>query len=288
VWPGSRPTSLTPASPEAAGNMSRAGNWAPYHKLDSPRRLCCPTRRSFFSFFPMRSRDRACNIAQVPHRVKQSRITTRQLMRVGPGFTDATSLASRRLGPYRPVGRRGRTPRRWPVRPRGTDLGQRHLVTEGLAEAEVPGLRRIEDNRSASGSAWIGLQRRHDHVVAGVAALEPAWPYCPSWLGCWCWLGGERDGRLGDFTSGGIALSVPVLQPRSSSAGTGVACLLLCHVDDRDLGERFQAFLAHLGTNPGLFCAGERHVGRQIERLVDPDQASLNSARDRERAVGVR
>ena len=44
AWPGSRPTSLAPASPEAAGHMSRAGNWAPHHKLDSPRRLGCPAR----------------------------------------------------------------------------------------------------------------------------------------------------------------------------------------------------------------------------------------------------
>jgi hypothetical protein len=93
AWPGSRSTSLAPASPEAAGHMSRGGNWAPYHKLDSPRRLGCPARRSsqdlralqsrpsasarapkplIFPFFLMRSRDRACNIAQVSHRVKQS------------------------------------------------------------------------------------------------------------------------------------------------------------------------------------------------------------------------
>jgi hypothetical protein len=54
-----------------------------------------------------------------------------------------------------------------------------------LAGGEVPELRRTEDDRSASGSAWIGLQRRHDHVVTGVAALEllPGWLSLPVMLG---------------------------------------------------------------------------------------------------------
>ena len=54
-----------------------------------------------------------------------------------------------------------------------------------LAGAEVPELRRTEDDRSASGSAWIGLQRRHDHVVTGIAALEllPGWLCLPVMLG---------------------------------------------------------------------------------------------------------
>jgi hypothetical protein len=54
-----------------------------------------------------------------------------------------------------------------------------------LAGAKVPELRRTEDDRSASGSAWIGLQRRHDHVVTGVAALEllPGWLSLPIMLG---------------------------------------------------------------------------------------------------------
>ncbi len=47
-----------------------------------------------------------------------------------------------------------------------------------LAGAEVPELRRTEDDRAASGSGWIGLRRRHDHVVTGVAAL----PLLPGWL----------------------------------------------------------------------------------------------------------
>ena len=54
-----------------------------------------------------------------------------------------------------------------------------------LAGADVPELRRTEDDRAASGSAWIGLQRRHDHVVTGVAALEllPAWLSLPFMVG---------------------------------------------------------------------------------------------------------
>ncbi|MEA2776669.1 MAG: hypothetical protein QOF90_2075 [Acetobacteraceae bacterium] len=54
-----------------------------------------------------------------------------------------------------------------------------------LAGAEVPELRRTEDDRAATGSAWIGLQRRHDHVVTGVAALEllPGWLSLPVILG---------------------------------------------------------------------------------------------------------
>ncbi|HVZ07774.1 hypothetical protein [Rhodopila sp.] len=43
---------------------------------------------------------------------------------------------------------------------------------------DVPDLRRVEEGAGASGSAWIGLARRHDHVVTGVAALE----LLPSWL----------------------------------------------------------------------------------------------------------
>jgi hypothetical protein len=65
-----------------------------------------------------------------------------------------------------------------------------------LAGAEVPELRRTEDDRSASGSAWIGLQRRHDHVVTGVAALEllPAWLSLPIMVGLLV-LAWRREGR---------------------------------------------------------------------------------------------
>ena len=65
-----------------------------------------------------------------------------------------------------------------------------------LAGNEVPELRRTEDDRSASGSAWIGLQRRHDHVVTGVAALEllPSWLSLPVMVGLLV-LAWRREGR---------------------------------------------------------------------------------------------
>jgi uncharacterized membrane protein len=49
----------------------------------------------------------------------------------------------------------------------------------------VPELRRTEPERTASGSAWIGLERRHDHLVTGIAslALLPAWIALPALLG---------------------------------------------------------------------------------------------------------
>ena len=48
---------------------------------------------------------------------------------------------------------------------------------DGMAQA-APTLRRTEPNREASGTGWIGLQRRHDHVVTGISAS----PLLPSWL----------------------------------------------------------------------------------------------------------
>jgi hypothetical protein len=65
-----------------------------------------------------------------------------------------------------------------------------------LAGAEVPELRRTEDDRAAAGSAWIGLQRRHDHVVTGVAALEllPGWLSLPVIVGLLV-LAWRREGR---------------------------------------------------------------------------------------------
>jgi hypothetical protein len=49
----------------------------------------------------------------------------------------------------------------------------------------VPELRRTEPDRTASGSAWIGLERRHDHLVTGIAALTllPSWAALPLLLG---------------------------------------------------------------------------------------------------------
>ncbi len=54
-----------------------------------------------------------------------------------------------------------------------------------LGASGVPELRRVEADRGTSGSAWIGLRRRHDHIVTGVAALEllPAWLSLPVMLG---------------------------------------------------------------------------------------------------------
>ena len=50
---------------------------------------------------------------------------------------------------------------------------------------DIPELRRTEPDRSASGGSWIGLQRRYDHVVTGVASmpLMPAWLSLPLLLG---------------------------------------------------------------------------------------------------------
>jgi hypothetical protein len=49
------------------------------------------------------------------------------------------------------------------------------------AAMDVPALRRTEPDRPASGGSWIGLQRRHDNIVTGVAslALLPAWLSLP-------------------------------------------------------------------------------------------------------------
>jgi uncharacterized membrane protein len=47
-----------------------------------------------------------------------------------------------------------------------------------LDPSGAPSLRRVEPGREASGSSWIGLTRRHDHLVTGIAAT----PLLPSWL----------------------------------------------------------------------------------------------------------
>jgi len=53
------------------------------------------------------------------------------------------------------------------------------------ASPEIPELRRTEPDRPASGSSWIGLERRHDHLVTGIAALTllPSWAALPLMLG---------------------------------------------------------------------------------------------------------
>ncbi len=58
--------------------------------------------------------------------------------------------------------------------------GSAHYVADRLPE-----LRRTEPGREASGGGWIGLPRRHDHVVTGVASvpLLPAWGALPLLVG---------------------------------------------------------------------------------------------------------
>jgi hypothetical protein len=62
-----------------------------------------------------------------------------------------------------------------------------HFIATGKpgAPPDVPELRRTEPDRPASGSSWIGLERRHDHVVTGIASLTllPSWAALPLMLG---------------------------------------------------------------------------------------------------------
>jgi len=54
-----------------------------------------------------------------------------------------------------------------------------------LDPAGAPALRRTEPGRETAGYSWIGMQRRHDHVVTGIAAtpLLPTWLALPLMLG---------------------------------------------------------------------------------------------------------
>ena len=65
--------------------------------------------------------------------------------------------------------------------------GGEHFIGTGTAGAapDVPELRRTEPDRAASGGSWIGLERRHDHVVTGIAGLTllPPWAALPLMLG---------------------------------------------------------------------------------------------------------
>ncbi len=70
----------------------------------------------------------------------------------------------------------------------GAHVGRRralHRHRQGRRAADVPELRRTEPDRSAAGSSWIGLERRHDHVVTGIASLTllPSWIALPLMLG---------------------------------------------------------------------------------------------------------
>ncbi|MBO0711949.1 MAG: hypothetical protein J2P47_11795 [Acetobacteraceae bacterium] len=60
-----------------------------------------------------------------------------------------------------------------------------HWLDNGSDGGSVPTLLRTEPDREASGSGWIGLERRHDHLVTGIAALAllPAWLALPLMLG---------------------------------------------------------------------------------------------------------
>ncbi len=62
-----------------------------------------------------------------------------------------------------------------------------HFIGTGTpgAPPDLPDLRRTEPDRPAAGSSWIGLERRHDHVVTGIASLTllPAWIALPLMLG---------------------------------------------------------------------------------------------------------
>jgi len=65
-----------------------------------------------------------------------------------------------------------------------------------LAGSEPPDLRRVEAGRIASGGSWVGLERRHDHVVTGVSALAlmPGWMALPVMLAL-LMLAWRREGR---------------------------------------------------------------------------------------------
>jgi hypothetical protein len=53
-----------------------------------------------------------------------------------------------------------------------------HWLEDGGGKVVVPTLLRIEQDREASGAGWIGLRRRHDHLVTGVASI----PLLPPWF----------------------------------------------------------------------------------------------------------
>ena len=65
-----------------------------------------------------------------------------------------------------------------------------------VASPDIPEIRRTEPGRAASGGSWIGLLRRHDHVVTGIASvpLMPAWLSLPLLLGFMV-LAWRREGR---------------------------------------------------------------------------------------------
>jgi hypothetical protein len=63
--------------------------------------------------------------------------------------------------------------------------GSVHWLADAHGALVVPAVVRTEAGRQAAGADWIGLQRRHDHLVTGIAALAllPAWVSLPLMLG---------------------------------------------------------------------------------------------------------
>jgi hypothetical protein len=55
--------------------------------------------------------------------------------------------------------------------------GSVHWLDDGSLDGAPPALRLTEPGRDAAGGSWIGLERRHDHLVTGIDAL----PLLPPW-----------------------------------------------------------------------------------------------------------
>jgi hypothetical protein len=82
------------------------------------------------------------------------------------------------------------------VRPLAHDSGGGVHWLGSPDRPDIPDLRRTEPDRAASGGSWIGLQRRYDHVVTGIASvtLLPAWLSLPLLLGLMV-LAWRQEGR---------------------------------------------------------------------------------------------
>lgn len=65
-----------------------------------------------------------------------------------------------------------------------------------LGAGGVPELRQVDEDRGASGGGWVGLRRRNDHIVTGVAALQllPGWLSLPI-MAALLLLAWRREGR---------------------------------------------------------------------------------------------
>jgi hypothetical protein len=63
--------------------------------------------------------------------------------------------------------------------------GSVHWLADSRGALAVPAVVRTEAGHQSAGADWIGLQRRHDHLVTGIAALAllPAWASLPLMLG---------------------------------------------------------------------------------------------------------